>query len=144
MRTLKTILSLAFAATCLTAIAQNPPPPPIGAPGIGPGGPGVGGPIGPDPLMDPAVQRELHLSESQIARIRALRPQPPRAGKPPVPPKAGSKPPVPPKPGAARAEDAKIDAILSKTQRAQLRAIRQRRERRGPADAPRPGAVPPR
>ena len=117
MRTSRTLLTLGLAALSLGVLAQAPPRPPVGGPK----------PMGPM-LMDPKVQRELHLSKAQIARLHALLPAPPKPGKkpplppkPPIPSKPGGKPPLPPKPDAM---EAKIEAILTPEQRAQLRKMR--------------------
>ncbi len=130
MRRLRNLLTLGLATLSLGALAQTPPP---GGPGD-PGGTGrmMPPPGGPGLLLDPRIQKELGLTKTQIAKIRAIRP---------LQPKPGGKPPTPPKPGTRPPEEAKIDAILTKSQQIKLRAIRAREDRNVPAP---PAGAPPR
>ena len=94
MKMTKTLAILALAAAIGSgyAYAQGGPPPGDdqqgGPPPAGPGGPGgqmrfgggqrmMGGPM---LLMNPAVQKELKLTDDQIAKVRDLMPRRPRGG----------------------------------------------------------------
>ncbi|RYG35527.1 hypothetical protein EON81_12490 [bacterium] len=85
--TLKLIYAFSVMAIAAVGAAQNGfPEPPQGGPGQGgPGGPGGRGGQrgmmgGPGLLMVPEVQTELKLTEAQIEKIKALRPERGRGG----------------------------------------------------------------
>ena len=146
---------LALTAVCASAFAQggpppqddqNGPPPPQGPGGLGPDGMHrhMGPPV--EPLfMRPDVQKELKLTDDQIAKLRELLPPPPMGrqdqfgGQPGGPPLPGGDRGGPPQgdegmrprgdgPMGPQQMDAKLAQVLNDAQMKRLKELRLQRE----------------